>query len=121
VTAGGDRGEGEPLRLTDADWDREVLARPTPILVDFWAPWCAPCRKVAPLVRALGARYAGRLRVASLDVDAHPRAAASHGVLSLPTLILFVAGEPVVRLTGAMSAHRLEDAVLPHLSEPEAA
>jgi thioredoxin 1 len=108
----------DPVAVTDADWDSRVLGGGA-VLVDFWAPWCAPCRKIEPIVRDLAARYAGRLRVARLDVDAEPRAAARYEVLSLPTLILFRDGEPVERVAGAVRADRLERAVAAHLDPPE--
>jgi thioredoxin 1 len=109
----------EPVAVTDADWDARVLGGDTPVLVDFWAPWCAPCRKVEPIVRDLAARYAGRLRVARLNVDDEPRAAGRYDVLSLPTLILFRGGEPVERMAGAVKAARIERAVVAHLEAPD--
>jgi thioredoxin 1 len=112
--AGATRGAGAH-ELSDDLWEREVVRSAEPVLVDFWAPWCAPCRKIRPMVEDLGARHAGRLRVAALDVDAHPRTASRYDVLSLPTLILFAGGEPVARLSGGIRADRLEAAVLPHL------
>ena len=105
----------EPVAVTDADWEARVLADDVPVLVDFWAPWCAPCRNVEPVVRDLAARYAGRLTVARLNVDEQPRAAGRYDVLSLPTLILFRDGEPVERLAGAVRPARLERAVAAHL------
>ena len=85
------------------------------MLVNFWAPWCAPCRKVEPIVRDLAARHAGRLTVARLNVDEQPRAATRYDVLSLPTVILFRDGEPVERMAGAVTAARLETALTRHL------
>jgi thioredoxin 1 len=105
----------EPVEVTDADWETRVLGGDLPVLVDFWAPWCAPCRKVEPMVRELASRHAGRLDVARLNVDAEPAAAARYDVLSLPTLILFRDGEPVERIAGAVKAARLERAVTAHL------
>jgi thioredoxin 1 len=105
----------EPVPVTDADWEARVLAGDVPVLVDFWAPWCVPCRKVEPVVRDLAARYAGRLTVARLNVDEEPRAAGRYHVLSLPTLILFRGGEPIERLTGAIRPAHLERAVAAHL------
>ena len=104
-----------PVAVTDADWDATVLGGDQPVLVDFWAPWCVPCRVVEPALHTLAARYAGRLTVARLNVDDEPRAAARYDVLSLPTLILFRDGEPVERLAGAVRRARLERAVAVHL------
>ena len=104
------------LDVTDAAWDAEVLARAQPILVDFWAPWCVPCRRVAPLVEEVAERHAGHLTVVRLDVDSHPAAAARYDVLSLPTLILFKGGEPVARLVGKIGLRDIETAVLSHIA-----
>ncbi len=106
---------GAPFEVTDADWDVRVLSSDVPVLVDFWAPWCAPCRKLDPVVRDLAGRYAGRLDVATLNVDDQPRSAGRYDVLSLPTLILFRDGRPVERFAGAVKAARLERAVTAHL------
>lgn len=116
VKADRNRPDGA-IALTDDAWEREVVTRAEPILVDFWAPWCVPCRRVAPMVADLGRRHAGRLAIGELDVDAHPRPAARHDVLSLPTVILFSAGEPVARLAGRITPDRLEAAVAPRLGE----
>lgn len=101
--------------VTDGDWDARVLSGAVPVLVDFWAPWCVPCRKVETMVRELAERYAGRLTVATLNVDEHPRSAGRYDVLSLPTVILFRDGEPVERIAGAVKRARLERAVTAHL------
>jgi thioredoxin len=108
VTAG-------PVAVTDADWEATVLAGDLPVLVDFWAPWCVPCRKVEPIVADLAGRYAGRLTVARLNVEEAPRSAGRYDVLALPTLILFRDGEPVERIAGAVKAARVERAVTAHL------
>jgi thioredoxin len=104
--------------LTAADFDAQVIHAAGLVLVDFWAPWCAPCEKVRPLVADLAERHGGRLRVRALDVDAHPAPAARHDVLSLPTLILFRDGREVERLTGAPSAKTLRKAMATHLTAP---
>ena len=88
------------------------------MLVDFWAPWCKPCAKIAPVVEALAAQHAGALQVFGLDVDAHPAPAARHDVLSLPTIILFRDGAEVGRLSGSASAKKLTRLVETHL-EPQ--
>lgn len=106
------------LVLDDASFLARLEEATVPVLVDFWAPWCVPCRRVSPLVRELGQRHAGRLAVATLDVDANPRSAGRHDVLSLPTLILFRAAQPVARLSGAATLKRLERLVTPHLPAP---
>jgi thioredoxin len=104
-------GGAGPIELTDADWDARVTGADTPVLVDFWAPWCAPCKKMEPTIEAIAGRYAGRLVVARVNVDAEPRAAGRHDVLTLPTVILFRDGAPVDRIVGAVKPKRLEAAV----------
>jgi thioredoxin len=104
-----------PFDVGPQAFDEIVRGAEVPVLVDFWAPWCAPCRRVEPIVRDLAARYAGRLTVARLNVDDQPRAAGRYDVLSLPTLILFRGGEPVERMAGAVTTARVERAVAAHL------
>ena len=101
--------------LSAADFDAEALAAGRLTLVDFWAPWCVPCEKIAPAVEQLARDNAGVLHVFGLDVDAHPAPAARHDVLSLPTIILFRDGSEIGRLTGSASAKKLTRLVEPHL------
>ena len=88
----------ELLHLTDQNFESEVLKSSEPVLVDFWAEWCAPCRMVAPVVEQINEEYAGTIRVGKLDVDASPVISAQLGVMSIPTLIVFRDGQPVKRL-----------------------
>jgi thioredoxin 1 len=104
------------LELTADGWDGAVLGGDRPVLVDFWAAWCAPCRAVAPLIAELAAEYSDRVTVASLDVDRHPAPAVRYQVLSLPTVILFSGGRPVERIAGAVRRGRLVSALDSHLS-----
>lgn len=90
----------ELLHLTDQNFELEVLQSSTPVLVDFWAEWCAPCRMVAPVVEQINEDYAGEIKVGKLDVDASPVISAQLGVLSIPTIILFKDGKPVQRMVG---------------------
>lgn len=96
-------GDGHPLVVTDADFERVVLGSSMPVLVDFWAAWCGPCRAVAPVVEQLAQEFAGRALVAKLDVDANQATAQRYGVQSIPTLILFHHGQPVDRVVGAQA------------------
>jgi thioredoxin 1 len=92
---------GLPIAVTDASFAEQVLGSPLPVLVDFWADWCPPCRAIAPIMRDLAAEYAGRLMVAKLNTDEQPRTMAQYGVQGLPTLIIFQGGREVERLIGA--------------------
>jgi thioredoxin 1 len=106
-TAAGAVAEGAVRRVTDEDFAAEVLAADLPVLVEFTAAWCAPCRMLAPVLEGIAREEAGRLRVAVLDVDTDPGTAAAYGVLSMPTLMVFRDGEPVRSLVGARSGRRL--------------
>jgi len=90
-----------PLTVTDDSFAAEVLASETPVLVDFWAPWCGPCKMVAPVLEEIAKEKSGVLTVAKVDVDANPASAREFQVISIPTLILFKDGKPVTRIVGA--------------------
>ncbi len=105
----------EPIIVTDDTFETEVVKSTTPVLVDFWATWCMPCRMIAPTVEEVATEYASKLKVAKLDVDENPRTASQFGVMSIPTLMLFKNGEIVERLVGAMPKQRLIDKIKPHL------
>jgi thioredoxin 1 len=88
--------------LTTDNFDQEVLQSAEPVLVDFWATWCPPCRLIAPTIEALADEYQGRVKVAKLDVDEHGELAGRYGVRSIPTLLLFKGGEVVEQRVGAL-------------------
>jgi thioredoxin 1 len=90
----------EPVQVSDTSFDSEVIKAEVPVLVDFWAEWCQPCKMLAPIVADLAQEYGSRVKVAKLDVDANPNIAGKFGVMSIPTLILFKGGEAVQRLVG---------------------
>jgi thioredoxin 1 len=96
--------------VTDATFAAEVLGADDAVLVDFWAPWCAPCKAIAPILEELAAGSGGRVRLAKLNVDENPQVAADYGVLSLPTVILFADGEPRETVVGARSRKYFERA-----------
>jgi thioredoxin 1 len=97
--------------VTESSFQTEVLQSAQPILVDFWAPWCGPCRQIAPLVQELGKEYAGKARVAKVNVDECPNVAAGYGVNSIPTLMIFKNGEVVERFVGIQPRSRLQNAL----------
>jgi len=89
------------VTVTDASFAEEVLNSDKPVLVDFWATWCGPCRMVAPVLEEIAGEHPDKITVAKLDVDANPTVARDYQVLSIPTLILFKGGEPVKQIVGA--------------------
>lgn len=97
-----------PQPTTDARFAQDVLQSSLPVLVDFWAPWCGPCRMVAPTLERLAERYAGRLKIAKLNVDENPGMARQYQASSIPLLVLFKNGQPVGRLVGAHPEPNIE-------------
>lgn len=104
----------EITELTTQDFD-QASGQTTPLLVDFWAEWCAPCRAIAPILKDLAVEQDGKLRIAKLNVDEHPEVAQRLGVMSIPTLILFQSGEEKARLVGARGKEQLLKEIQPHL------
>ena len=103
------------LDLTDSTFDAEVIASDVPVLVDFWAEWCGPCRIIAPTVEAVANEYAGRLKVGKVDVDSNGGTAASYQVRGIPTLLLFKQGRVVDMRVGAVGKSEVVKMLQPHL------
>ena len=103
--------------LTDSNFQQEVLDSKIPVLVDFWAPWCGPCRMVAPMVAEIAKAYATRLKVGKLNVDENPETARKYGIRGIPTLMIFKDGKLVDTVVGAVPRQTLEQALEPHLAK----
>jgi thioredoxin 1 len=97
--------------FTDANFKTEVLASQTPVLVDFWAEWCAPCRALAPIVEKVAEANTGKVKVGKLNVDENPGTAQQFGIQGIPTLILFQGGKPVNQLVGYQSQNNIQRAI----------
>ena len=91
-----------PINVTDDTFDEEVIKSEVPVLVDFWAEWCAPCKIIAPIVEELAGEYDGKIKFAKLDVDTNPKVATTYGIRGIPTLLIFSGGSPVDQVVGAV-------------------
>jgi len=96
------------LALNDANFDREVLQSDLPVLVDFWATWCSPCKAIAPLIDTVADEYAGKIKVGKVNVDENPATPGKYGVRGIPTLILFKGGSVVDQVVGAIPKSQLD-------------
>lgn len=101
--------EGKPIEVTDDNFDAEVLKAETPVLVDFWAPWCGPCRMMEPVLEELAGDWAGKIKICKLNVDENPSRAQDFEIQSIPTAILFKGGEIQKRLVGARAKKAFSD------------
>lgn len=105
----------KPVAVSDSSFEADVLKSDTPVLTDFWATWCGPCRMIAPVLEDLAGELEGKLKITKLDVDSNPVTSMRYGVMSIPTLILFKNGKEAERLVGAMPKERLLARIRPHL------
>jgi len=103
------------ININDSNFKQEVLEESLPVLVDFWAEWCGPCRMVAPVVEQIAKEYKGKLKVCKLNVDEAPKTASSYGIMSIPTLAIFKKGKVADKIVGALSKAELESAIKPHI------
>ncbi len=97
------------LEITDSNFNEEVLNADLPVLVDFWAEWCGPCKMVSPIVEELSEEYTGKIKVTKLDVDSNPKTAASFGIRGIPTLLMFKDGAAVDQIVGAVPKTTLKE------------
>lgn len=106
---------GNVVEFTDDNFDTEVLQSSQPVLVDFWAPWCGPCRLIAPTVEELSNDYSGRVKVGKLNTDDNPKVASSYGISAIPTVLLFKGGQIVDKFVGVQPKTRMSSAMDGHL------
>ncbi len=97
--------------ITDTNFESEVLNSSVPVLVDFWAPWCGPCRALAPTIDQLASEYAGKVKIVKLNTDENPESAVKFRINSIPNLIFFKGGKPVNQLIGAVDKSKIEAAI----------
>jgi thioredoxin 1 len=105
-----------PVHLTDASFQKDVLQSSKPVLVDFTATWCGPCRMIAPIVEELAKEYAGKAVIGKVDVDENPETSMNYGIRSVPTLLIFKNGQVVDQIIGAVGKDRIVAKLQPHIS-----
>ena len=101
----------KPVTIDDSNFEQLVLQAKTPVLLDFWAAWCAPCLMVAPVVEELAEEYEGRIMFGKVDVDQNPRIASKYGIMSIPTLLLFKDGNPISNMVGFRPKAQLKESL----------
>ncbi len=99
------------LTITDSSFEQDVLKSDVPVLVDFWAPWCGPCKIVAPVVAEIAGEYNGKIKVGKVNTDENQQIAAKYGIMSIPTLMIFKNGEPAERLVGAQPKQAITEKI----------
>jgi thioredoxin 1 len=104
-----------PIEVTDSTFEEKVVNSDTPVLVDFWAEWCGPCKMIAPVLEEIAQEMEGKLVIGKLDVDSNQSTAMAFGVMSIPTLMLFKNGEPVATMVGFQQKDMLKKKLVPHL------
>ena len=103
------------FEVTEANFQKEVLELTEPVLIDFWAEWCTPCKMIGPLVDQIADEYQGKVRVGKLDADANPDVLMRYNVMGIPTLMLFKGGEAVERITGYQPKDKITSKIVPHI------
>lgn len=105
----------QPIHLTDDMFEQEVLKSDVPVLIDFWAAWCGPCRMIAPIVEELANEYEGKAKITKLDVDNNQNTAQQYGIRSIPTILIFKGGEVVDSIIGAVPKQQIVDRLESHI------
>jgi thioredoxin 1 len=106
----------KPVELSEINFEQEVLKSSTPVLVDFWAVWCGPCKMIAPIIDELSIEYEGKLKIGKVDVDNHQQIAMQYGIRSIPTLLIFKGGKVVEQIVGAAPKKSLVEKLSKHLN-----
>ncbi|MBX3450305.1 MAG: thioredoxin [Planctomycetaceae bacterium] len=102
---------GNVVEFTDANFSTEVLSSDAPVVVDFWAPWCGPCKSIAPVIEELATQFAGQAKIGKVNTDDNPQVAMDHGISAIPTIMIFKGGEVVQRFVGITPKTKLADAI----------
>jgi thioredoxin 1 len=106
----------KPVEVTDGNFKNEVLDSQTPVLVDFWATWCGPCKMIAPIIEELAGEYDGKMKFGKLDVDSNPQISMQFGIRSIPTMLVFKGGKVVEQIVGAMPKKSLVEKISQHMN-----